>query len=153
MTILVILGKDLKRPRALCVGIWMRSLETRPGNSKFLTWLCLMVSTVPRAVVLWTLSKPLKSTIILPTAAVKRLCNLVAQQAHFRAAEITLEKPARRDLCAHELSMCLVHSSQVTWIQKLKGSFIIWTLESPKCHLYFTLLNMEIVSKVNVKGL
>lgn len=98
----------------------MRSLETGPGNSKFLTWLCLMVSTVPRAVALWTLSKPLKSTIIFPTAAVKRLCNLVAQQAHFRAAEITLEKPAWRDLCSCEVCMRLVCSSQVTWIQKLK---------------------------------
>lgn len=114
MTVLVILGKDLKQPRALCVGIWIRSLEIRPGNSKFLTWLCLMVSTVPRAVALWMISKPLKSTIIFPTAAVQRLCNLVAQAAHFRAAEITLEKPARRDLCAREVCMCLVNSSQVT---------------------------------------
>lgn len=120
MTVLFILGKDLKQPRALCVGTWMRSLETRPGNSKFLTWLCLLVSTVPRAVALWMLSKALKSTIIFPTAAVKRLCNLMAQQAHFRAADITLEKPAQRDLCAHEVCMCLAHSSQVMWIQKLK---------------------------------
>ena len=76
---MVILGKDLKHPRAARVGIWMRSLEMRPGNSEFLTWRCLMVSAVPRAVALWTLSKPLKSTIIFPAAAVKRLCDLVAQ--------------------------------------------------------------------------
>lgn len=89
---MVILGRDLKRPGAARVGIWMRSLEMRPGNNKFLTWLRLMVSAVPRAVALWTLSKPLKSTIIFPTAAVKRLCDLVARGAHFRAAEIRLGK-------------------------------------------------------------
>lgn len=151
--IVVILGKDLKCSRAVWVEIWMSCRETRPGNSKFLTWLCLMVSAVPRAVALWTLSKPLKSAIIFPTADVKRLCYLVPQRAHFRAVEIRLGKWVRRDLCAREVCTYSGHPSHATWIQKLLWSFIIWTLESPKCHLYFTLLNMEIMSKVNVKGL
>lgn len=127
--------------RAAHVGIWMRSFKMSPGNSKFLTWLCLMVSAVPKAVDLWTSSKSLKSAVIFSSAATKSICSLVTQQECFRLLKPGLGKELRGTCvctrCVYVLQVCSLCYVDVEVIGKLynmdfgisKMSFVFYLIK------------------------